>query len=161
MAQSEKRDFLLVLLICIFIQVPDFLVSIPKDPFWYEYLFNAAVDSIAFCLILFVITRSYPMWGICLAALQSTSFLTHFLALCAHIMYNETGIQSFAQLCNLYTPTLQGILVLKTLVIGAGGYGIYRRTRNVSDDSAAYPCGVHIPSTSSLYNVHEVVEKQK
>ena len=161
MIRSEKRDFLLVLAICIFIQAPDFLVSMPDYPFWSLYLFNTSVDAIAFALVYLVISRTYPVWGICILLLQSISVLAHYSAYQFECMYNLTLNQQFAQLSNLYTPTLQCILVLKTLVLGAGGYGIYRRIRDIRHNRGDYPRAIHIPNNHTTQDNSKMVESQE
>ncbi len=160
--RSEKHNFLLVILVLIGVQLPCLFIPIPyDDPFWARYAFGAAIDSIAFSLIYLLITSPFRLYMYCLLFLQSLSLFTHLGGWWYEQAYIITKNEEFAQLCNLYTPILRVILCLKMIVLGWGGYGIYRRTRNESLYRRDYPVGIVIPRPHTVENTITMVEEQK
>ena len=141
--QNEKHNFLLVLGLLVLAQSVDFLYTIPASPFWQLYLHGGFIDGIVAYILIAIAFNAKSELALTLLALQSIYVLVHLMGFTSEFLYNSTSYSIFAQLCNLYTPVLIVILVFKTVVLGKGGYGIYRR-HNTSTNSRVYPVAVII-----------------
>ncbi len=130
MTRHEKRNFWILVLVVIAVQVPDYILHVPDEPWWWLYLCNAFVDSIAFLIIYSFLNKKHSPLALSIMILQLLSVGASFIAWSAYLTYDIYKIEIYADLHNLYSPVLNVILWLKVIVLGYGGYGIYRRKRS-------------------------------
>ena len=138
MVENGKHDLIVLSLILVLIQLPDFVFPAVPGPFWSEYLFNGCLEVWAFLMIYLLLYVYYSPLVFSILCLQVVSIHIHAFGALTEYLFISNSNQLFADLCNFYSYLLSAILVLKTLVLGIGWYGIFRRKRrNVSSNSYA------------------------
>lgn len=131
MAKQALRNWLFVLFVLVVLQLTD-LIPIPKDPFWYRYLFHTFIDSTAFGAIvgfIFFSRGKFELYTKIILTLQFASICSHFCGLLTELLYFVHTYEAFAILNDGYSPVLRAILGLKITVLGAAGYGHWRGHR--------------------------------
>ncbi len=135
--QNEKLSWFLVASLVLGSQLLD-LYSVEGVTFWLMYQLNSFVDFTVSLMVymLFWGLNKTPNYIFMLIYLYVLSIGIHLLGLYSELMFRLSSIEIFAGLNDLYEPTLITIFVVKMIVLGTGGYGIFnRKHRGFSSDS--------------------------
>lgn len=130
MAKRRVHDYFLLVIIVGIGQALEALIPIPDKPFWLLYRSGALIDALTAILVYSLAYRRYSIIPFIILCLLSLSLVVHLHGYSLELTYMLLGYEEIAQVHDMYTPVLRAIMCLKMAVLGIGGYGVYRYSRD-------------------------------
>lgn len=142
MEAQRKREFLWLVGVVAVVQIADLIGEIPKDRYWFEYLFNSFRDYSGLLIIYYAGWHVTSRAAKHIATLQWVSLIVHFLGWSAETIHNNFPQFSLVDSTGQYIQALQFILGLKMIVLVYGGYDVFRDRHSGMVGRHIYPRAV-------------------